>query len=95
MDATTPITGPGYPSWERRPEASDDRADLLAMVTHWYGCVLSAEPKLLDHNTPFSTRVRIMKVLVADAECLVELVYGTDDDRPATDARPEMSEYVG
>ncbi len=67
-------------------EHDDDAADLLAMVTHWYGCLLTARPGLLDHNTPDADRHRLMKKLAADAKTLTRLVYGDEPTVPVPPA---------
>ena len=69
-----------YPSHDRDPD--DHRADVMALVSHWYGCVLSGRPNLLDHQASERERHRVMRVLIADAESLIETVYG--DDAPTT-----------
>lgn len=51
----------------------DDTDDVLAMAAHWYGCLLTARPTLLDHNTTEATRHRLMKLLIADARVMKEL----------------------
>ena len=51
----------------------DDTDDVLAMAAHWYGCLLTARPNLLDHNTTEATRHRLMKVLLADARTLTAM----------------------
>lgn len=61
-------------------DAQDHRADVLSIAAHWYGCVLTARPTLTDHNTDEKYRLRMMKLLVADAESLIEFVYGKGDD---------------
>lgn len=66
----------------------DDRADVLSMAANWYGCVLAGQPNLLNHNASEKDRHWIMKRLIADAESLVELVYGRDDDPPTVPVPP-------
>lgn len=70
-------------------KSDDHRADVLSMAANWYGCVLAARPNLLDNAAATEReRHRVMKVLIADAEALTELVYGRDDDPPTLPVQP-------
>lgn len=60
----------------------DDTDDVLAMAAHWYGCLLTARPSLLDHNTTEATRHRLMKVLLADARTLTAMTTSKQSAPP-------------
>lgn len=70
---------------------SEDRFDELTLVAQWYGHVLAARPTMLDHNADPAARVRVMKVLLADAQALLSMGDGRESP---DDLSPDALEYL-
>lgn len=76
---------------ERLDETAEHKAavrqdTLLTIVANWYGSYLMGRPTVLDHNAGDTNRHRTMKVLLADAKVLLDLIEadGTTPRTPPT-----------